>query len=152
MKKKPTNKNQLTLNLTFDDPTPAVINSLAVLVEIANKAVNPGPKATSRKTPEVPPQAAGNKSADTKNPSVKRENKPLRAQLRQLAGCVTIATKQDWHTVWVLAYDQFFKLTGVHPVVESVRAKLPTHLDYVFTNPEWPDILHAVFEGMLTKP
>lgn len=142
MKKSHTDHAQLTLSLSFTNPTPAVMREISTLLEIAD-------------TSEVGGDAAGifhpeGHASDVCNKNVTEEQVPVRKRLRQLAGCIAVATKQDWHTVWVLAYHRFFKLTGRHPVTESIRLALPTHLDFVFTDPSWPGILHNILEEMMT--
>lgn len=133
---------QLSLTLHFTNPTPSVLRNLSTLMEIADTVSEAGDTAGTR--------YADGRASDPCNKNVTPEQKPLRERLRQLAGCISIATKQDWHTVWVVAYHRFFKLTGRHPVTESIRLGLPTHLDFVFTDPSWPGVLHTVLEEMLT--
>ena len=140
-KTKDKQSQHLQLLLNFTDPTPAVLRSLATLMEIATSSRVSGTAAL--------PVPEGGEKDDCGNPHAKPDDDGLRKRIRQLAGCVSVAKKQDWHEVWVLAYHAFYKETGKHPVVESVRAGLPAHLDYVFTNPEWPGILHNVLDGML---
>lgn len=135
---------QLTLTLQFTNPTPAVLRNLSTLLEIADGSETSGDTAGIN--------YPDGRASDPCNKNVTPEQKPLRARLRQLAGCISIATKQDWHTVWVLAYHRFFKLTGHHPVTESIRLGLPTHLDFVFTDPSWPGVLHGVLDEMMTEP
>lgn len=133
---------QLTLTLQFTNPTPAVLQNLSTLLEIADSSTQVGDTAGIHHP--------DGRASDPVNRHVTPEQKPLRNRLRQLAGCISVATKQDWHTVWVLAYHRFFRITGRHPVTESIRLGLPTHLDFVFTDPSWPGVLHNILEEMLT--
>lgn len=142
MKRSKNHPMQLSLTLQFTNPTPAVLRNLSTLLEIADSSETSGDSAGIR--------IADGRASDPCNKNVTPEQKPLRDRLRQLAGCIAVATKQDWHTVWVLAYHRFFKITGRHPVTESIRLGLPTHLDFVFTDPSWPGVLHNVLEEMLT--
>jgi hypothetical protein len=142
MKRSKDDPMQLTLTLHFTNPTSAVLKNLSTLMEIADTVHEAGDTAGTR--------YADGRASDPCNKHVTPDQKPIRDRLRQLAGCVAVATKQDWHTVWVLAYHRFFKLTGRHPVIESIRLGLPTHLDFVFTDPSWPGVLHNVLEEMLT--
>lgn len=135
---------QLTMQLTFTNPTSAVLRNLSTLLEIADSSETAGDAAGIH--------FSDGRASDPCNKHVKEEQKPLRAKLRQLAGCIAIASKQDWHTVWVVAYHRFFKLTGRHPVSESVRLGLSTHLDFVFSDPSWPGLLHNVLDEMLADP
>lgn len=148
-KKSPT--NQLVLQLTFNKPSPAVLRTLATLAEVAEESFSKNPVQPSKKNSDAPRHPDGFAS-DEINRTVKEEDKPLRKRLHQLVGNIAITTKQDWHTVWVLAYHKFFKLTNRHPVSESIRLGLPTHLDFVFTDPSWPGVLHNVLDEMLTNP
>lgn len=141
--------NQLSLDLTFTNPPPSVLRTLATLMEIADTSDNHVSRESGFSL-RVPRHSEG-AASDPYNPQVKPDQTLLRKRLRQLAGCAAIARKMEWHTVWVEAYHQFFKETGKHPVVESVRLGLPTHLDYVFTDPSWPGVLHNVLEKMLTE-
>ncbi len=134
---------QLTLQLSFTNPPPAVMRNLATLLEVADGHTADGNTAGI--------YHADGRASDKVNRTVKDEDKTLRARIRQLAGCAAIALKKDWHDVWVLAYHEFWKKTNRHPVVESGRAGLPSHLDYVFTDPSWPGILHGILENMLTS-
>lgn len=135
---------QLTMKLTFTNPTPAVVRNLATLLEIADSSETCGATAGIHHP--------DGRASDGCNRRVTPVQRSVRAKLRQLAGCIAIASKQDWHTVWVVAYHRFFKITGKHPVSESVRAGLPTHLDYVFTDPSWPGVLYNVLDEMLSDP
>jgi hypothetical protein len=141
MKKSRTDHAQLTLQLTFNNPTPAVLREISTLLEIADSS-EVGGDAVGIFHPE-------GHASDACNQNITEEQAPVRKRLRQLAGCIAIANKQDWHSVWVLAYHRFFRLTGRHPVSESIRLGLPTHLDFVFTDPSWPGVLHNVLEEML---
>jgi hypothetical protein len=144
MKRSKNDPMQLTMTLQFTNPTPAVLQNLATLMEIADSYETLGD--TTIGGINHPDGGA----SDAGNQNVTPGQKALRASLRQLAGCISVATKQDWHTVWVLAYHRFFKLTGRHPVAESIRLGLPTHLDFVFSDLAWPGVLHNVLEEMLT--
>lgn len=135
---------QLTMQLSFVNPTPSVLRNLSTLLEIADSSDTSGDTAGIR--------YPDGRASDPCNKHVTADQKPLRTRLRQLAGCISIANKQDWHTVWVLAYHRFFKITNRHPVTESIRLGLPTHLDFVFTDPSWPGVLHNVLEEMMTEP
>jgi hypothetical protein len=133
---KKTNQNQLTLKLTFTDPTPAVLRDIATLMEVANSEA----KASGDTSGLNVVRAANAVDADGESPE--------RRNLRRLAGCVAIARRLAWHTVWVMAYHEFHAVTGNHPVVESMRQKLPTHLDYVF-QVRGEATLRQILENML---
>ncbi len=129
---------QLKLALTFVNPTAAVLRNLATLLEVADSS-------------EVEGDQIHHPDGRAAQVKVSAEEKYARNRIHQLVGCATIALKKEWQEVWVLAYHEFWKETGRHPVVESVNRGLPTHLDYVFTDPSWPGILKGIVQKMLTS-
>lgn len=131
---------QLSLQLSFTNPTPAVLSELSTLLEIADSHTIAGDSA-----------CVGHYDGTQSNfPNMTNEQRTTRKDLRRLAGCVSIATKQDWHTVWVLVYHRFFEIVGKHPVTESMKLGMPTHLDYVCTSQAWIEILRDILDEMLT--
>ena len=138
---------QLKMQLTFTNPTAAVVRQLATLMEIAD-----GGSYEASTPPDVDVVHRDGRASDARNEHAKPEQVLERHRLRRLAGCIAIATNRDWHEVWVMAYHRFFKVTGRHPVSESIRLGLPTHLDFVFSDPSWPGVLHNVLDEMLTEP
>ncbi len=143
---KTSSPNQLQFKFSFTNPTPAVLRTLATLVEISEE----GSCAPSSAVTQLPLFEEG-RASDNGNPSAKPEQAVMRATLRRLAGCTVLALHKDWHTVWVEAYHEFFKVTGMHPVSMSVKLGLKTHLDFIFTNETWPAVMQSIFEVMLEK-
>lgn len=143
--KKTSPQNQLILALTFDNPSAEVLRAASVLYEMADLA-----KAEGLHTPA---QACG-RDSDTFNPLamvLEESHKQLRQDFRKLVGCICLVYNREWHEVWVAAYHRFFKATGRHPVSESIRLGLPAHLDYIFTDPSWPGLLHNILDKMLAN-
>jgi len=139
------NPMQLTLRFEFTNPTAAVVRTLVVLAEVADLAIDDG----DDPLPELP---GGLREDAVRVPFP--EGRAERAKFRRLAGCISIARGMPWHDVWVIAYHRFFKETGFHPVSavsESIRLGLKTHLDFIFTDPAWPGVLHDVLDAMLTE-
>ena len=133
---------QLQLNLVFTDPHPSVLRKLALLVEVADESDVTG-------EPELRHEAKG---SDPEKPvRAGKQADPDRRAIHKLVGCVAIATGASWHDVWVKAYHRFFRRTGHHPVTESVRLKLATHLDFVCGNSQWMDVLKDELEKMLLE-
>lgn len=128
---------QLSLQLTFENPTPEVLRNLATLVEMSDDSAIAG---------TLPLHTDGAAS----DRSLPAPDAAIRKTMRKLVGSIVIVHKREWHDVWVSAYHEFFKTTGRHPVVESARLCLDSHLDYVFTRPLWPSVLIHILENTLT--
>jgi hypothetical protein len=75
----------------------------------------------------------------------------FREEVKRLVGVLADQSGMDFHQVWVLLYHEFFKETGVHPVVEAQKKRRRQHLDWVAENGLLAR-LHQVVLGMLVKP
>ncbi len=71
----------------------------------------------------------------------KKKGEDIRSRIKRQVGHAARHRGMGFEEVYIIAYGLFYKLTGVHPAVESARRKAATHLDMVFEVENGPDTL-----------
>lgn len=75
-----------------------------------------------------------------------------RAQIHKLIRCIVARDEVDYRTAFRSLYDNYERLHGQHPIVESFRAGLHSHLEWVCRQPEGLQRLLAIAEDAMMAP
>jgi hypothetical protein len=73
-----------------------------------------------------------------------------REQIHKLVRCIVARDEADYRSVFRSLYDEYERRHNQHPIIESFRAGMHSHLDWVSIQPEGLARLLAIAEAQMS--